>query len=302
MTRTPTRASSRPIRLWTRGWRAFGYVAFLVLLGIGGPRLRADHLYYDEEPFGPQEFTLSNRAWNPGSNSARTGGNPAPGAATFSIMGAGFRDASGRDGRHVNTLFDHASVDITTLLAGTSDTFDFYKNMINDALNVWDAPSGFTNLGFVADGNVDAGASQASGGHLGDIRVAAWEITTGPVLAHAFFPTTQAHSGFGGTIGGDVHIDVNRTWMDNPNAVALQLDLFTVLLHELGHSLGLGHSADPTAVMNATYFGARRTLTADDIAGIQAIYGVPEPGTFVMLLIGAASVAVSSRRRRSLSR
>ena len=184
-----------------------------------------------------------------------------------------------------------------------SQPFSYFQNLINDCLNIWDAPSGFTNLGYVADGNVNAGASQASGGHLGDIRVAAWSIVTTGVLAHAFFPNTEATLGPGGTIGGDVHID-ERTWVDNPNATSGQFDLFTIMLHELGHSLGLGHSSDSSSVMFANYQGGRRALSPDDIAGIQAIYGVPEPGTFVLLIsaggvFGIWRLRIAAARRRN---
>lgn len=44
-----------------------------------------------------------------------------------------------------------------------------------------------------------------------------------------------------------------------------------VALHELGHCLGLDHSADPRAVMYA-YYNAVPTLTGDDIAGVRALY------------------------------
>ena len=45
-------------------------------------------------------------------------------------------------------------------------------------------------------------------------------------------------------------------------------------LHEAGHALGLAHSSDPNAVMYA-YYHVASGLTADDIAGIQALYGKP---------------------------
>jgi hypothetical protein len=209
-------------------------------------------------------------------------------------MGAGFSDVSGSDGGHVGTT------QAITVLGVPSFTTTSYENMIQAVLNVWDAPSGFTNLGQVTDGGVNAGASQASGGHLGDIRVAAWEISAVNVLAHAFQPGTQAIFGAGGTVAGDLHVDINWIWADDPtDGGDPDIDLYTVLLHEFGHALGLGHSSVPGSVMEPVYAGARRTLHADDIAGIQALYGVvPEPAG-VVLLGAFALVALQRRRRRA---
>ena len=50
-------------------------------------------------------------------------------------------------------------------------------------------------------------------------------------------------------------------------------NLLAVALHELGHALGLDHSEDTNSIMYAFYDCSKTTLTADDIAGIQAIYG-----------------------------
>ncbi|HSP92471.1 MAG TPA: matrixin family metalloprotease, partial [Vicinamibacterales bacterium] len=59
-------------------------------------------------------------------------------------------------------------------------------------------------------------------------------------------------------------------------------DLRRVALHELGHVLGLGHPDDHgqsvVAMMNST-IGNLDSLTTDDIAGIQEIYGSPVSGT-----------------------
>jgi len=50
-------------------------------------------------------------------------------------------------------------------------------------------------------------------------------------------------------------------------------DAFTVIVHELGHGLGLGHSEDQDAVMYPTYQGDITELDGDDICGVQSLYG-----------------------------
>jgi hypothetical protein len=62
----------------------------------------------------------------------------------------------------------------------------------------------------------------------------------------------------------------------------LVYDLRRVALHELGHVLGLGHPSDHgqtvIAMMNGT-IGDLDSLTADDVAGIQELYGAPGGGS-----------------------
>ncbi len=67
--------------------------------------------------------------------------------------------------------------------------------------------------------------------------------------------------------------------------LANSANLAEVACHELGHSIGLDHSLDATAIMWATAHGRGRdaTLAADDKAGVLAIYpaapgGGPGPG------------------------
>ena len=79
------------------------------------------------------------------------------------------------------------------------------------------------------------------------------------VLAHAFYPQD-----------GRVHFDDDELWSDS--LIPIGTDLASVAVHELGHALGLAHSNDPFAVMYAYYSGRRRSLTSDDISGIQSIY------------------------------
>lgn len=249
----------------------------------------------------PEDFSKLGTAWNPGANTARFGGDPAPGGATWSIMGGGKFDASGFDPDHAGG----PTVPITSLgVAGW--TLADYKTMIDKVFDIWSSVALITNLGEVADGGVDAGAPEAAGGHLGDIRVAAWDDRTPGVLAHAYQPGTQALFGPGGTIAGDIHFDTSWIWSDDPtDGPDADFDLFTVALHEMGHALGLGHSAVVGSVMEPFYAGARRTLGPDDIAGIQAIYGVrpvvppgvPDAGSMAFLMSFSFGALTLIRRR-----
>lgn len=235
------------------------------------------------------EYFSRPTAWDPGANTARDVVVPAAGGATWSIMGAGLSDAFGGD-PHGST----STVDITSLGFSLAEI----ENIIDTAFDTWASVSGFTNLGKVTDGNVGFGASEASGGHLGDIRIGAISIDgPGSVLAHAYQPGTEAIFGSGGAIAGDMHIDSEENWGDGTGGT---LDLATVILHELGHALGLGHSSASGAIMDPFYTGVKLTLTADDIAGIQSLYGaaaVPVPGAFYLFLSGVGLLGFFNRKQ-----
>jgi hypothetical protein len=52
--------------------------------------------------------------------------------------------------------------------------------------------------------------------------------------------------------------------------------MLQVLLHELGHALGLDHNADdPSSIMNPTSTSENPVPDAQDIAAIQSLYGAP---------------------------
>ncbi|KAM7433617.1 hypothetical protein ABFA07_016190 [Porites harrisoni] len=80
------------------------------------------------------------------------------------------------------------------------------------------------------------------------------------VLAHAFFPES-----------GHVHFDDDETFTDG---VSTGKNLFSVALHEIGHLLGLKHSAKSDAIMHATYkpYKPNMNLTDDETHGINFIY------------------------------
>lgn len=87
----------------------------------------------------------------------------------------------------------------------------------------------------------------------------------GNTLAHAFYPPPC-----GGGHAGEFHFDDAETW--SLTGAGSTFDTETVALHEIGHLLGLDHSAVVTAVMAPSYGGIRRALTQDDIDGVRLLY------------------------------
>ncbi|VFV47697.1 stromelysin-1 precursor [Lynx pardinus] len=89
----------------------------------------------------------------------------------------------------------------------------------------------------------------------------------GNILGHAYAP--------GPGINGDAHFDDDEQWTKDTSGT----NLFLVAAHEFGHSLGLYHSADPTALMYPVYNPrtdlTRFRLAQDDVNGVQSLYGPP---------------------------
>lgn len=89
--------------------------------------------------------------------------------------------------------------------------------------------------------------------------------------------TTVSYDVFTGEIY-DADIELNSTDknLTTSNSVPTNgYDLLSIVTHEAGHFLGLAHAADPSATMFASYRPGSdelRTLTADDVSGVCAIY------------------------------
>jgi hypothetical protein len=88
----------------------------------------------------------------------------------------------------------------------------------------------------------------------------------GGVLAHTFYPAPPNPE----PIAGDMHFDDDESWH-----IGVNTDIFSVALHELGHSLGLGHSDNPNDVMYP-YYKQVTTLAAGDKAAILTMYAAQD--------------------------
>jgi hypothetical protein len=129
------------------------------------------------------------------------------------------------------------------------------------------------NFTLVADGGNPLGISgnMQNDSRFGDIRIGGYPMSGG-ILAFAYLPPPAN----GGTSAGDMFFNTNMSWQINGTTY----DLMTVAIHELGHALGMGHSATNTAVMWPSYTSAKQALTTDDISGIRTIYNARQNDFF----------------------
>lgn len=117
----------------------------------------------------------------------------------------------------------------------------------------------------------------------------------GKTLAHTFFPAPPNPE----SIAGDLHLDDDEAWQ-----VGAGMDLYSVVLHELGHALGLGHSDNPNAVMYP-YYKKVAQLNAEDVAAIRELYatgsGTTSTAAAVLQLTVNAAAATTTAAMVDLS-
>ena len=145
---------------------------------------------------------------------------------------------------------------------------DSVREAVRNAFSTWSRVVPITFREVATDQAADFRIGWFTGNHGDGSPFDGAGDATGNVLAHAFYPPNC-----GGANAGLMHFDDFETWAVAASGTAM--DLETVALHEIGHLLGLAHSDVNGSVMFPTIrIGeTNRILTADDIAGIQRLYG-----------------------------
>lgn len=151
-----------------------------------------------------------------------------------------------------------------TLNADTGVASSVWEMEILRAVQAWTSVVD-VDVGIVADGGQALGTSGRIHGdpRFGDIRIAAAPLSgAGIAIANPYDPTA-------GTLAGDVIFNTSNMFgIQSANG----FDIYTTMIHEMGHVLGLDHSTDPASVMYSTYTGPRAGLAASDTAAIQGLY------------------------------
>ena len=146
-----------------------------------------------------------------------------------------------------------------------------WQTIVAEALSQWSSAANI-DIAQVADngGDGDWGGLAQRDSQFGDIRIGAYNFNDPVTLA-----VTSGPPPCGWTQAGDVQLNTGQNWNNGKD-----YDFYSVILHELGHSLGLDHASDSSSDMYERYEGVRQTLATGDIQGVQAIYGTRQPDSF----------------------
>ncbi len=149
-----------------------------------------------------------------------------------------------------------------------------WQNEILRAYQSWLAPANI-DISIVEDSGQPLGTTGAVQGdaRFGDIRIAAAPFGGSDEIAIG-----SPFSWTGTTLSGDLILNSEKLF-EIGTASPLAFDIYSVAVHEAGHSLGLDHSSVPNSVLNESYHDVTQ-LGAGDVANVHKLYGLRTADAF----------------------
>jgi len=156
-------------------------------------------------------------------------------------------------------------------LAGISDDL---RAVLDVSGRAWSVPSCTVARFVAADPRAFTGTEAENGKNDIVVHTTDWPapLATG-AAGHTILYTLGER-----IVEADIHLNA-KDFAFAVGAVPGKIDLQSILIHELGHVLGIGHSSDPRATMNAGLPSgiAARSLEKDDREAVCALYPAATP-------------------------
>ena len=135
-----------------------------------------------------------------------------------------------------------------------------FQAEIRNAFNRWEqvARIDFVEVGDASDNAIRIGSDEIDG--PGGILGQAWTSYAG-----------------GSVVRSEIHFETDEGWRTSDGRIVTDAgeSFYVTALHEIGHTMGLGHHDAEPAVMSTFLEAQLVDLLRSDVAGAQAIYGTP---------------------------